>query len=144
MLEEPHSPSILKIRSVQNRPKRRAFPEGTTDWIKAKQRDYDRRVATRLDIILATCSPSIANQIGNIDNVSELWNRRRRAFAPGAPAVRMWCSEIGSGGVPRRRAGRLESSFIGIVSSDNGLLYPWWKKRSQLHVLNLQGTQGNS
>ena len=65
------------------------FPEGTTNQIKDKQRDYDRRAATGLDVILAACAPSIAVQIGNIDNLPELWESlkaryhqrlRRRAY----------------------------------------------------------------
>ena len=56
------------------------FPEGTTNQIKDKQRDYDRRAATGLDVILAACAPSIAVQIGNIDNLPELWESLKARY----------------------------------------------------------------
>ena len=66
-------PALQKVEVYKIPTGEEVFPESNTNRIEEKLRDYNRCAATGLDVVLTACTPSIAVQIDNIDNLPKLW-----------------------------------------------------------------------
>ena len=63
---------------------------GSASAIQAKQRDYRKRAATRLEVIQAACTPGVTTHIDHLHDLREVWEALRlRFYTKDSDEVRM-------------------------------------------------------